>query len=135
MPDKIEKLLDALGYEYSVSSKYNSYEVNLHFDDDRQQRVYIRKNTETVNGVAFREIWSTSFMLAGKISNALALRLLENNNYRAIGAWSYSAAEHMVYFSCKVTDTFSAAALDSILIAVASDADRLEQKVMGVDIM
>ena len=39
MPDKIEKLLDALGYEYSVSSKYNSYEVNLHFDDDRQQRV------------------------------------------------------------------------------------------------
>lgn len=135
MADIIEKLLDTLGYEYSFSEKYNSYEVNLNFDDDRQQRVYVKKHPEKVNGVEFREIWSPSFVLPEKISNALALRLLENNNYRAIGAWSYNAEERMVYFSSKVIDNLSAAVLDAILIAVASDADRLEQKVMGVDIM
>lgn len=135
MQDSIEKLLTILGYDYSYTAKYKSYEVNLSFDDDRQQRVYIRKKPETVNGVDFREIWSPSFVLPGPLSNALALRLLENNNYRAIGAWVYNAAEHMVYFSCKVADNLSAVALDAILVAVASDADRLEQKVMGVDIM
>lgn len=135
MQDYIEKHLEALGYEYSTAGKDKSYEVSLFFDDNRKQRVYVRKKAEHVNGVAFREIWSPSCVLPGQLSGAVALRLLENNNYRALGAWAYNASEHSVYFSCKVPDDLSAETLDAILVAVASDADRLEQKMMGCDLM
>ncbi|MBQ7568431.1 hypothetical protein IJT17_06460 [bacterium] len=135
MKDNIVALLDKLGYEYSVSSKYDSYEVNLYFDDNRKQGVYIRRKIEEVSGIAFREIWSPACYLPSKLSNAVAFRLLENNNYRAIGAWAYNSAEHMVYFSCKVTNNMTEDELDAILVAVASDADRLEQKLMGQDVL
>ena len=135
MRDYIEQHLETLGYEYSVSAKHNAYEINLYFDDNRKQRVYVSRKNEHVNGVDFREIWSPACALLGQLSSAVALRLLENNYYRAIGAWSYNAKEHVVYFTCRVPDTLTQDTLDAILVAVASDADRLEQKLTGNDIM
>ena len=135
MADNIVTYLDSLGYEYGISSKYNAYEINLYFDDNRKQRVYVSRRTDEVNGVAFREIWSPSCILPSNLSSAIALRLLENNNYRVIGAWVYNAAERTVFFSCKVPDTLTEDSLDAILVAVASDADRLEQKITGNDVL
>ena len=130
MADYIEGYLQSLGYAYQVGrGKY--YEVSLVFDDGRKQKVYIGKNCERVSGVDFREIWSPAGKLSDTLSSQVALRLLENNSYRTVGAWGYNANKKFVYFSCKVPDTLTEAQLDAIMIAVAGDADCLEQKLFG----
>lgn len=135
MQGNIVEFLDSLGYEYQVSKEYHAYEVHLHFDDNRSQRVYINMDTNNVNGIEFREIWSPAIVLHGPLSRTLALRLLENNSYRTIGSWVYDEEHQVVYFSCKVPDRLTEDELDSIMVAVASDADRLEQKIMKADVL
>ncbi len=133
MADYIEKHLNDLGYEYTIGTK--GYEIQLQFDDGRKQFVYVSRSCDDVDDISFREIWSPACVLAGELNSEIALVLLENNYYRAIGAWIYNAETHTVSFSCKVPDHLTLEELEAILIAVASDADRLEQKLTKQDVL
>lgn len=130
----IAEMLTELGYS-SVDAGDGNLAVDVVFDDGRRQTVFISKECETIDKVAFRHIWSPAFSSSGKVSDKLAYRLLANSHGRIFGAWVLDEKAKVVYFSAKVIDNFTAKQLDTIITAIASDADSMEKKLVGKDEM
>lgn len=135
MPAKrkdIAEMLAELGYS-SVDAGDGNLAVDVVFDDGRRQTVFVAKECETIDKVAFRHIWSPAFSSSGKISDKLAYRLLANSHGRIFGSWVLDEKSKAVYFSAKVIDNFTARQLDTMITAIASDADNMEKKLVGKD--
>ena len=130
----IAEMLTELGYS-SVDAGDGNLAVDVVFDDGRRQTVFISKECETIDKVAFRHIWSPAFSSSGKVSDKLAYQLLANSHGRIFGAWVLDEKAKVVYFSAKVIDNFTAKQLDTIITAIASDADSMEKKLVGKDEM
>lgn len=130
----ITSLLTELNINY-VELECGDYQVDIPFSDGRLQSVFIQGSCETVNDVSFRTIWSPVYQGCDKPAPELLYQLLTNNHHRIVGAWMLDSDSNLLYFAAKVVDNFSAKELDAIITAVASDADRLEKKITGKDML
>jgi hypothetical protein len=103
---------------------------------NRTQLVFVISHTESVGGLAVREVWSPAFKTGGALSQADAVRMLTDNNAKKVGAWRlYATADKQaVVFAIQLAANASAEAMKSAIGFVAEVADGLEEEKTNADV-
>ena len=123
----LEALLKSADIPYEVDEDGDYKIVYDWSKEKRSQLVYISGTTEDISGVKLYEIFSPAKVMDDDaIDPALAKRLLVENAQYKFGAWEL--AGKTVYFGGKVPTDMPAAQFETLVSAIASTADDMEQE-------
>lgn len=126
----IKRHLEAKATPYEVDDD-NDYSILVDMGDGRTQQVYVISDTNRVDGINVREVWSTGYQALekGMIPAKVANRLLEHSHEVILGSWVKQ--DDYAVFVIKIPADASADQLDSAIDSAASTADELEKKFTG----
>lgn len=126
----IKRHLEAKATPYEVDDD-NDYSILVHMGDGRTQQVYVISDTNRVDGINVREVWSTGYQALekGMIPAKVANRLLEHSHEVILGSWVKQ--DDYAVFVIKIPADASADQLDSAIDSAASTADALEKEFTG----
>lgn len=127
----IKRHLAAMGTPYEVDDE-NDFRIVVDLGSNgRTQQVYVLSDTNRVDGIAVREIWSTGYQALekGMIPAKVANRLLEHSHEVILGSWVKQ--EDYAVFVIKIPADASADQLDSAIDSAATTADKLEAEFTG----
>lgn len=127
----VKRHLEAKGTPYEVDQD-NDYRIVVDLGDSgRTQQVYVLSDTNRVDGIAVREIWSTGYQALekGMIPAKVANRLLEHSHTVILGSWVKQ--EDYGVFVIKIPADASADQLNSAIDSAATAADELELEFTG----
>lgn len=132
-PDpQVKRHLEAKGTPYEIDDD-NDFAITVDMGENgRTQIVYVISDTNEVDGLAVREIWSTGYQAPDRktIPVQVANRLLEHSHEVILGSW-VKQDEGYAVFVVKVPANASSSQLDSAIDAAASSADKLEREFTG----
>jgi len=130
----LQTQLDQAGLTYTMTTKGN-VKVVFTEPESRQQTVYIRGTTDTLDGLELREIWSLAGTLDPEPDTQVLLDLLTGGGSETLGAWNLEKSDDgwLVYYSAKLPTDMSGTDLRSALEAIASVADRKEKDLFDND--
>lgn len=126
----VKRHLEARGTPYEVDED-NDFAILVDMSDDRTQQVYVLSDTNRVDGLDVREIWSTGYQAleSGLLPVKVANRLLEHSHEVILGSWVKQ--EDYAVFVIKIPADASADQLDSAIDSAAATADQLEREFTG----
>lgn len=127
---RMEGLLDKTGLRYQIDEDGDYAIVFSYTAENRTQLVYVSGRTETVGGIAIREIFSPAAgVKEDGVDGAKALELLEASGRTKVGGWETRG--NILFFVIKIVDKMTAEELKSLLNTAASTADDLEIALTG----
>lgn len=126
----VKARLDARGVKYEVDGD-GDYKVTYNYsEEDRTQLVFVSGSTQSVAGFVVREIFSPAGRVEkDDIDGAKALELLEESRNNKLGSWELQG--DVLYFVIKLSDSMSAAELESAMDIAAQTADDMEKEMSG----
>lgn len=126
----VAQRLEREGIKYEVDSD-GDYKVLYNYKKEgRTQVVFVAGKTETVSGLAVREIFSPAGRVsADGIVGSKALELLEGSSKIKLGSWEIRG--DVLYLVVKVLDSATAQELASITNVTAGTADDMEIELSG----
>ena len=129
---RVKAILDELEVEYELTED-GDFKIVLPFGDDRTQAIFINSNTEFYDEMEVREVWSLGYECEGPIPEDVANILLINSLEQKIGAWQAYATERKsrAMFAVKMSANANAESMRSIIIAVLSNTDTIEEQLSG----
>ncbi len=86
---RVEEVLERTGWKYEIDSD-GDFRLHFRFSNGRTQVVIVRSETEDVDGLKVREIWSPGIRVTGGLDQRTAIELLRENARLSIGAWNLS---------------------------------------------
>ena len=131
----LTRQLDRMGVDYTITDSGN-YSIDYTLDSGRSQTTYIMGETQTVDNLQVREIWSRAGTFDSVPSADVMQGLLEDSGTKEIGFWSIEKAKdggYIVYFSVKVPVYLKDDDLASLLQYTADTADQKEQELFNTD--
>lgn len=131
---RVTALLQLAGLVYEVDPD-GEFRLLLEFDDGRSQQVFIRSETNSLEGLEVREIYSPG-ALGDTLAAAGTMDLLLRANHEAImGAWEYQlmAGGDAALFCVRVPADPDAALLRRLVGTVGRMADDMEAAITGKD--
>ena len=137
-PDaRVERLLEQLEFKYEISDD-GTYSVVFAIDDERSQEVNINSQTEFLDKLEIRDVWSIAFVTEAPLHADIANALLIQNADLKMGAWELSRRSGdsdgvIASFRISIAATTSSNALQSAMHMAAKIADEVEQKFTGED--
>lgn len=130
---RVRRLLDQLGYRYTVDAEGN-YDLLFELADGRTQRAFINSNTEHFGELEIREVWSVGFVIPEMPTRELANFLLLDNCAVKLGSWrllQMPDGNVLIIFATQVSADADAETLRSCLHGVLTKADHLEKNLGG----
>ena len=126
----VESRLDKAGLQYDMDEDGDYRVVFDYTSEGRTQLAFVAGRTETVGGVAIRELFAPAAMVEKHgVDGAKALDLLKASARAKVGSWEIRG--DFVYFVVKVNDEMTAAEMRVLLNTAASTADDLEIELTG----
>ena len=127
---RVADRLDQEGLKYEVDLNGN-YKLTFNYQaEGRTQLVFVSSDTQTVGGLAIREVFSPAgWVEKDGIDGAKALELLEESGSNKVGSWELR--DGVIFFVVKVLDSISAAELNTLLGVVSQTADDKEIQLSG----
>ena len=130
-PAMLAKLLDTekLTYQQDEDRLRRTYS----FTDGRSQQVFLQPQSD-MREVGIVELYSWVMEVKGKITPALASRLLEVNGEQKLGYFGTEEVEGKTYVFCYhnlPTEGLTSKSLAATLISVAEMADEMEKEQLG----
>lgn len=126
----VAKRLDSAGLKYEVDDD-GDYKLTFNYSKEgRTQLVFVSGTTQTVSGLAVREVFAPAGRV-GKdgIGGEAALELLANSGQLKMGSWEIRG--DVLYFVIKVLDSATSSELSSLLDIAAETADDKEIELSG----
>ena len=135
-PDyRVKRLLDQLGLAYQLDG--GDYIVEFQIEGGRSQNVVISSETEEVEGLEIRRVWTMGLRSDSPLHADVANALLVYNANCPIGAWQLVRHKDgkgcSALFVVPVSTNTTATSLRSVMHAVARAGDELEEKFTGED--
>lgn len=126
----VKRRLDERGIRYKLDSD-GDFKVTYNYSKEgRTQLVYISGRTETVGGVAIREVFAPAAKVdEDGVGGEKALDLLRRSRKAKLGAWEIGGA--YLYYVVKLPDHVSARELEAAMDVAAEIADDLELELSG----
>ena len=134
----VERQIKSGGFTNYKVDNDGDFKMTVDVPGGRTQLVYVISHTETVGSITVREIWSPAFKTGGHLSNEDAIRMLEDNNSKKVGAWRlYGKGDKQIaVFAIHLAANASGDALKSAIEFVSKVADLMEkEKTDGKDDM
>jgi len=137
-PDaRVQHLLEQLELQYEVSDDA-TYSVVFAIDDERSQEVCINSQTEFLDKLEIRDVWSIAFVTDAPLHADIANALLIQNSDLKMGAWELSRRSGdsdgvIASFRIAIAANTSSNALRSAMHMAARIADEVEQKFTSED--
>ena len=131
----LTRQLDRMGVDYTITDSGN-YSIDYTLDNGRSQTAYIMGETQTVDNLEVREIWSRAGTFDSLPSADVMQSLLEESGTKEIGFWSLEKTKdggYILYFSVKVPVYLKDDDLSSLLQYTADTADQKEQELFNTD--
>ena len=132
---RVRRLLDEIGWKYDVDGD-GDFKMTFRFEDDRTQLVYINSNTERLDDMEIREVWSPGFRTDKPINAQVAQELLLENRVKKLGAWRLIPAaedKYIAVFAAHIDAATDAATLKSVVRVLSVTADEREKVVTNED--
>ena len=138
--NRVRKLLDQLELKYEIDNE-GDLSVVFGVGEDRSQVVHIDSHTRYVDRLEIRGVWSMGLRSEAPLHADIANALLVYNASVDLGAWQLVRdsdsgvdgegcfAAFMVFVAADIT----AQSLLSVMHAVGSAADEIEEKIAGED--
>lgn len=124
----VKRRLDAQKIRYEVD-KDGDFKITYRYKKEgRTQLVFVSGKTETVGGVAVREVFAPAAK-ADALDGDKALELLRTSRRAKLGSWEIGG--DYLYFVIKLPDTVSAKQLEAALDVAAEVADDKELELTG----
>lgn len=134
---RVRRLLDQLGYKYSIDDD-DDYKLTLPVGDNgRTQLMFINSETNSYGNIEVRELWCYCYYSEEEPSRALCMKLLQDNSKKKFGAWeiaySSSSGKYSAAFNVKLAPDIDAETLkDAIQMAIEA-ADEMEMQISDDD--
>ncbi len=126
----VAQRLEREGINFEVDSDGDYKLVYNYKQEGRTQVVFVAGKTETVSGLAVREIFSPAGRVsADGITGSKALELLEGSSKIKLGSWEIRG--DVLYLVAKVLDSATSQELASIINVTAGTADDMEIELSG----
>ncbi|HLM61813.1 MAG TPA: hypothetical protein VK308_13490 [Pyrinomonadaceae bacterium] len=132
---RVAKALNQTKTEYQVSSKDGGYTVTFGTKGKRTQKVYIVSETDNINGVEMRLIFSFA-TIADNLPSPQVANLLLQQNMETIGVWAVQKiadGRYAIVNKLYIPANFDGEKLEKALSAVVLLADELEEQLTKKD--
>lgn len=127
----IRAQLERLEIHHEVDED-NDFRIEILFDDDRSQFVWIRSRDYSSRDVAMRDVWSYGYRHRTKILPSRLERRLLTDSYKSVmGGWALDGND--VVYVVKLPIDASDELLQAALLEAAEWADELEKELVGTD--
>lgn len=103
--------------------------------DGRTQVAWVLTKTNTYGTMEIREVISPAFKTGGSLTNALALRLLKENDKYKIGAWRLvgEGDSQAIFYAVQIAADLDAQSLNAAIKTAVLIADAMEKEIVGTD--
>jgi len=138
---RVATRLDSLSYRYTLTSDNDYKLIPIQTGDGaRTQLVYVNSNTESFGALEIREVLAPTMLLATPVSQAIATRLLAENERAKLGAFRTvavrsgpNAGKQLVLFAVQIPADSDAETLRLAIRSAILFADRIEKEYTGKD--
>lgn len=131
---RVAPLLDKAGIDYSIDDD-GDYKIILDVGDGRTQLLYVISNTNQVDNMEIREVWSFSVIKEDGLTYEELDRMLRENARLKLGCWQVvtNSGKDVALFCVQMDANSNSETLGNIVRYVASKADALEKDILGTD--
>jgi hypothetical protein len=131
---RVEKALTEAGIAYEIDEE-GDFVVGFGLEGERLQSVFVVSETDTVEMLEIRQVWSMAFLSKRPLSADLANRLLRENGELVVGRWQIvlDGSDHLVLFAAQIPADSGGSSLAHVLEVVANVADDLEEELTKAD--
>ena len=130
-PDnRVKNRLDSRDFKYKITDS-GDFRIIVELDNGRTQLLFVNSETETLNNMEIREVWSVGYK--GSMTAAVMRNMLRRSEKLKIGAWGINEAGDRGYFTAKIPANLETDDLIKVIFVVGEAADELEKDVVGTD--
>ncbi len=132
---RLLRTLNEMGMKYTERSS-GTFQIVLAVDSNRTQLVTLTSQTQTLEAIEVREVFSAGWVGSKEPSAHVANTLLRENNAKIIGAWELAQKTDGTFiagYNVKAAADCDATALRTMIKTVAFIADTMEKKLLGTD--